>query len=443
MDEDAADEYLYTNVLIVTCDAAHTIHQDGVLHVNAGKIASVGPASQLAPLLSRGIPAIDGGGRILMPGLVNAHCHAADCLFRGLIENLPLEAWLAQVMQVEKAVLTAGTSLLGAQLGYAELLLGGVTAVMDMYWFPEQNFAAAEKAGLRLAGGGIFFDGVGMDGVPDHERAERARTICREHRGSDRLLAGVAPHGTYTVAPDGLRAAWQVAAEENGFFHIHAAETRAEQETVRDRYGETVVRHLSHLGMLDGRTLLAHCVHVDEEEIGLIAASGAHVAHNPLSNLKLASGFAPVPRMLAAGINIALGTDGAISGNDIDMWLAMRLAATIHKAATGDATAVSPRQTLHMATLNGARAFGAGALFGSLEPGKEADFILVDRRAPHAMPMFDPINHLVFSAGRGDVRDVFVGGRQVVREKKLLTLDIEQIGRSLDGIRSSIAASGR
>jgi 5-methylthioadenosine/S-adenosylhomocysteine deaminase len=210
---------------------------------------------------------------------------------------------------------------------------------------------------------------------------------------------------------------------------------------VTARYGRSVIRHLDALGLLDARTVLAHCVWIDDEEIAILARSGATVAHNPVSNLKLASGIARVPDLLAAGVRVTLGTDGAISGNDIDMWLALRLAATLHKGATRRADAVSTTQALRMATLDAAVALGAGDRLGSIEPGKLADLVLIDIIRPHALPMFDPLTHLVYSCSTADVRHVFVGGRQVVRDGALTRIALCDTLAEVAALAPRIAAS--
>ena len=260
------------------------------------------------------------------------------------------------------------------------------------------------------------------------------------------MLPGTFPHGAYTVGPERLQAAKRLADARGALFSTHAAETQAEQATVSQRYGRSVIRHLDALGVLDARTVLAHCVWLDDEEIAILARTGASVAHNPVSNLKLASGVARVPDLLAAGVRVTLGTDGAISGNDLDLWMAMRLAATLHKGTRLRADAVSTAQALRMATLAGAEALGADDRIGSLEPGKLADMILLDLRRPHAVPMFDPVTHLVFSAAKSDVRHVFVGGRQVVRDGALTRLDIgdtlEQVTALVPRIAASVAGRG-
>jgi 5-methylthioadenosine/S-adenosylhomocysteine deaminase len=249
------------------------------------------------------------------------------------------------------------------------------------------------------------------------------------------------PHGAYTVGPEGLRAAWRLAAEKGGLFCTHAAETRAERADIEARYGRPVIRHLDHLGLLDERSVLAHCVWLDDEEIAILARTGATVSHNPVSNLKLASGIARVPDLLAAGVRVTLGTDGAISGNDLDLWMALRLAATLHRGATLRADAVTTAQALRRVTLDAAAARGAADRLGSLEPGKLADMILIDIGRPHAVPLFDPMTHLVFSTAKSDVRHVFVGGRQVVRDGALLAIDIEPTLNEVRALAPRIAAS--
>ena len=424
------------NATIVTCNDDHEVIEKGALVARGGRLTFVGRQQDLPP--HGGAQIIDARGDVVMPGLINMHAHCGDSLFRGLVEDLPLEPWLQTVWKAEAAILRSRENCaLGTRLGIAELLLGGVTCVMDMFWHCETGFEAAREADIRWASGEIFFDMPGMDGHQPEERPDRARAMFDQH---DELV-GVLPHGTYTVGPENLKLAGDISRRHGGFFCTHAAETAQEQSIVRQRYGKSVLHHLHGLDLLGPSTVLAHCVHVDDSEIGLMAETGTHVVHNPMSNLKLASGFAPVPQMLAAGINVTLGTDGPISGNDMDMWLAMRLAATLHKACSGDATAVSTRQVLHMATLGGARALGAEKDLGSLEKGKRADFIRVETGSVHALPLFDTITHLVYSTNRQDVRDVFVGGRRVVHDRRITTLDTDKLKEEIKRLAPRIAAS--
>lgn len=425
-----------TNALIVTCDADHSVLPEAAIRVKHGKIDWIGPASQVTG------EALDAGGKILMPGLINMHAHCGDSLFRGLVENLPLEEWLQNVWKAQAVILRpAEHCYLGAKLGMAELLLGGTTSVMDMYWHAGETIRAAKEIGMRIATGGIFFDPPGMDGLAAGDRVVQAQQVFDAYQNDAQVFPCTMPHGTYTVGPENLKLAIDQAKDNKGLFCTHAAETKVEQATIQDRYGTSVIRHLNALGGLHERVVLAHCVHLDEVEIDLLATTGTHVAHNPLSNLKLASGFAPVARMLDAGINVTLGTDGAISGNDIDMFLAMRLAATIHKAAGEDPAAITSQQALHMATLSGAKALGAGDRLGSIEVGKDADMVLLDTSRPHAVPMFDPITHLVFSASKSDVTDVFMGGEQVVKSRELTRINLADMLSEVRALAPQIRAT--
>lgn len=433
-------DLIVTNAVVVTGDAAGTVVHEGAVGTRVGRVVAVGPAAEIG---REAAEVVDARGAILMPGLVNTHCHAGDSLFRGLIEDLPLEPWLRLVWKAEGAILTPETVRLGATLGFAELLLAGVTTVMDMFWHPFEAVEAARAVGMRISTGGMFFDGPGVDGLDGPGRLAQAERFIQAFAGAEDVRAGCHPHGAYTVGPETLRQAGALAERHGVSFSIHAAETRAEQALVRVRHGRSVIRHLDHLGLLGPRTVLAHCVWLDAEEIAILARTGAAVAHNPVSNLKLASGIAPVPAMLAAGVRVTLGTDGAISGNDLDPWLALRLAATLHRGATGDAAAVTMRQAFRAATLDGAEALGMGDAVGSLEPGKWADMVLVDRGRAHAVPLFDPLTHLVFSAGRGDVRDVFVAGRRVVRDGALTRIDLAGTLAAVQALAPRIADSIR
>ena len=336
-------DLVIANALVVTGDAAGTVVRDGAVAVAGGRIVAVGPSAEIGTEAPR---VIDAGGMLLAPGLVNTHCHSGDSLFRGLIEELPLEPWLRLVWKAESAILTRDTVRLGATLGLAELLLGGGTTTMDMFWHPAEAVAAARALGVRVATGGMFFDGPGIDGLTPDGRLAAAEAFFDAFAGADDVLPGCFPHGAYTVGPAGLVAAKRLARARGGLYSTHAAETQAEQAVVSGRYGRSVIRHLDDLGLLDDRTVLAHCVWLDDEEIAILARSGATVSHNPLSNLKLASGIARVPDLLAAGVRVALGTDGAISGNDLDLWMALRLAATLHRGTTRRADAVTTAQSL-------------------------------------------------------------------------------------------------
>lgn len=436
-------DLIINNAVVVTASREGLVIENGGIAASDGRITHVATSAELAIMQGQTKRVVDASGMLLMPGLVNAHCHAASTLFRGLVENLKLEPWLQTVWKAEAAILDPRTTHLGSVLGFAEQLLGGVTTVMDMFWHPHETVQAGREIGLRVSTGGIFFDHPGPTGEDHAARLRKAKLFFDTFAGADDVFPAVMPHGTYTVAPEHLQDARTLARKYDALFCTHVAETLAEQAMIEERYGRRILKHLDAYGLVDDRSVFAHCVHIDDEELALLAVRGASVVHNPLSNLKLASGFARVPKMLDAGINIALGTDGAVSGNDLDMWLALRLAATIHKAVAMDASVVSTGQAFAMATLNGAKALGAADRIGSLEVGKAADLVLLDLRRPHALPMFDPMTHLVYSANKSDVRHVFVGGHQVVRDGQLTRLDIgdtlAEVETLIPAIRASIA----
>ena len=435
------DDILIKDALIVTCDGSHSIIENGVMAVSQGKITALEQTDTSAAENLSAKKIVSANGNIVMPGLINMHCHAADSLFRGLVENLPLEEWLGRVWIAEKAILTPETTYLGSILGLAENLLSGSTTVMDMFWYPDQTVKAAKDLGMRISTGGIFFDLPGIGGRSHKDFIFEANNFYQKHSSDDSVIPAVLPHGSYTVSPQNLSEAKSIADRHGMLFCTHAAETQAEQNDIKARYDNSVIRHLDKHKLLGETSVLAHCVHLDEKEISLLAQSKTNIVLNPMSNLKLGSGIAPVKAMHRAEINLTIGTDGAISGNDLDMWLAMRLTCGLAKGVNMEADALTAEQVLHMATINGAKALGKSNTLGSLEIGKNADFILVDINNSHSIPLFDPITHLVFGAGRSDVTDVFVSGKHVVKNKKISGLDIEKIHEEVRQLAPSIKAS--
>ena len=435
------DDILIKDALIVTCDPAHTIIENGVLTVRDGKITALESSDIVSASSFRAKKIISANGNIVMPGLINMHCHAADSLFRGLVENLPLEEWLGRVWIAEKAILTPETTYLGSILGLAENLLSGATTVMDMFWYPEETANAAKKLGMRISTGGIFFDLPGIGGRYHEDYISEAHQFSQNHEADENVIPAILPHGSYTVSPENLTDAKRISDEYGILFCTHAAETEAEQNDIKTRYNNSVIRHLNEHKLLGENVVLAHCVHLDDKEISLLAKSKTNVVLNPMSNLKLGSGIAPVKEMKRAGINLTIGTDGAISGNDLDMWLAMRLTCGLAKGLNMEADALTAEQVLHMATINGAKALGKSESIGSLEIGKCADIIMVDVNNSHSIPLFDPITHLVFGAGRSDITDVFVSGKHIVKNKKITGIDIEKFYDEVRELAPQIKAS--
>ncbi len=421
-------------------DDAFTVVRDGAVAVRGTDVAAVGPSAELR---ARYAPAetIDARGQVVLPGLVNGHTHAAMTLFRGMADDLALESWLADhIWPAEAAWIDEDTVARGTALACVEMLKGGVTTALDMYWLPEACGAAARAAGFRLVLGGVLVDGAGADGLTPEARFAASRALLESHRDDPLLGVSIQPHSTYAASPDLLVEAKALADSYGVRYALHAAETRAETELVKGRYGSTPVRHLHALGLLGPATTLAHGVHFDDEEIALLAATGTAVVHCLESELKLASGIPRMPELLAAGVPVGLGTDGTASNNDLDMWAELRLAALLFKARGNDPTLVPARLALRLATRGGARALGLDHLVGSLEPGKRADVVLVDFDRPHLTPVYDVFSHLAYAVNKADVRTVLVNGRVVVRDHRVTTLDERETMERVREVAARIAA---
>lgn len=404
-----------TNATIVVVNDNGDVIENGNIRVNDdGVIDAITTKSISANEV------IDADSAIVMPGIVNAHTHLAMTLFRGIADDMNLEAFLDLLMPAEFAVLSPQAVAAGTRLAALESLRGGITSALDMYYFPEAIMGVAKESGLRILTGPTMLEFDGPEQLAFDARLEWSR---RWMSSADRFGKWLGPHSTYLMSEEQLRLTAAVASDEGAGIHVHAAETLGEMKQVATRHGgRTPVRVLHDTGLLDG-AVLAHGVHLSNDDISLVAEHGASVVHCPASNLKLASGFARVVEMIRAGVNIALGTDGPASGNDLDMWLAMRLAGYVQKNLSGDPAQLTAAQVVRMATLNGARALGIDDLVGSIEVGKRADLVVLDSHSPSLTPTFDPHVALAASAGRGDVRHVITDGQMVVRDRQVMTID--------------------
>jgi 5-methylthioadenosine/S-adenosylhomocysteine deaminase len=421
-------DILIHNAVLITCNPAFDIIRPGWIGIAGPTIEGLGPGLPGEPRPAA-YATIDAHGGIVMPGLVNAHTHLPMTLFRGLADDLPLAVWLEEhIFPAERAAMHPEAARWGALLACAEMALSGTTTCCDGYFHEGVVAQAVQAAGLRavLAQGVIDHP---APGVPDPGRSlATARRFCEDWRGrAETIQPSVFCHSPYTCSRETLVKAKQICDDFGLIFQIHAAETLRESAAVRASTGESPIAYLQHAGVLDERSLLAHCVWVDDADIAIIAGGRARVAHNPESNLKLACGVAPIVKMHAAGIPIGLGTDGCASNNDMDLFYAMDLAAKIQKAAQQDPTVLPAEAVIRMATIDGARALGLDRQIGSLEPGKAADVILVDTRAPHLTPMHHPASAIVYAAKGSDVRTVVVAGRFLVRDRVLQSLDLEEI----------------
>lgn len=393
-------------------DAAHTVD----ILTEGQKIKKIGPALEATQA-----KVIDGSGCVALPGLVNAHSHSPMSLFRGFADDLKLSEWLTKHLFPAEDKLTAEDAYWGSLLSCVEMLKSGTTTFHDEYFFMEQVAQAVQDSGIRghlaisLAEGG-------------YNTLDKALAFAASYQGAadGRIHTGLAAHAPYTCGPEFLQQI-AAAARENGYLlGIHLAETRDEIATMQERYGKTTVRLMADIGLFEGPVLASHLIWVDEDEIAILAENNVTAAHCPQSNMKLASGIAPVDALLTAGVKVALGTDSACSNNRLDLFQEMKAAALLGKVKAKDAAALSAATVLAMATEQGAKALDWPGL-GLLQEGALADIILVDMAKPHLTPLYQPVSHLVYAVSGSDVKTVMVNGELLVVDGKLIQLDEEEI----------------
>jgi 5-methylthioadenosine/S-adenosylhomocysteine deaminase len=410
---------LISPVTAVTCNDAFEVIENAAIHIENKRISFVGKSADAPPFAPDEI--LGGAHIVAMPGLVNTHCHAAMTLLRGYADDMALEPWLHEKIWPFESHLTSDDVYWGTLLAIAEMLRGGTTTFSDMYFHAEDGARAMIESGIRACPGGVL-----LGFLPHAEQSlNLALRFVREYSraGDGRITPFLAPHSLYTCNPK----QWEtiVAAAQEGSTPIttHVAETRPEVADVTRDWGASPVQTLEKIGALKTPLLAAHCVHVNETDLEIMARTNFRVAHNPTSNLKLASGFAPVPEFLKRDIPVGVATDGAASNNNLDLWEELRLAALLHKATTGDPTAVSAQQAVLMATREGARCLNLESEIGSLESGKKADVILLDFDAPHLVPCHNVVSHLAYCAGASDVSSVIVDGAVLRRAGEFTLLD--------------------
>ena len=433
-------DLLLTNAVVLTMDQQFTIHRRGSIAITGDAIAAVGAAANAYTAADT----IDCSGRVVMPGLVNAHTHVPMTLLRGLADDLRLDVWLmGYMMPVEREFVNPDFVTLGTRLGCAEMIRSGVTCFADMYYFEDAIAKATADAGMRALCAQTVLRFPTPDATSYEDSLALARDYIERWRGHPLIVPGPAPHAPYTCTAEILRACAELAAEYDVPLHTHLAETTLEVDNSRREHGMPVVPWVKKQGLFDAKVLAAHCVHVDEGEIRALKNFNAGVAHNPSSNLKLGAGIAPVAKMLELGLDVGIGTDGAASNNDLDMFEEMRLAALLAKGAGGDPTALPARDALAMATRLGAQAMHLDHLTGSLEPGKRADLIVVDLDRLHNVPAFDRdpngvYAQLVYAAKSTDVVDVMCNGRWLMRDRALLTLDERELRDAARALASRV-----
>jgi len=436
---------LFTNALVLTMNRDLTQYSPGAVAVKGDVIIAVGYEDEIKNKYSAQ-ETINCSGKVLMPGLINAHTHVPMTLLRGLADDLRLDVWLmGYMMPVEREFVSPEFVRLGTLLACAEQIRSGITTFNDMYYFEEDVAIAAAEAGMRAVCGQTVMKSPAPDAASYEDSLAMAREFIQRWKDHPLIIPAVAPHAPYTCTAEILRATAELAKEFDVPLHTHLAETAFEVDNMRNDNGMPVVPYVKKQGLLDAKLIAAHCVHVDVGEIRSLQHAGAGISHNPSSNLKLASGFAPIMKMLETGLNVGIGTDGPASNNDLDMFEEVRLAAFVAKAVTNDPTSLPAPRALLMATRLGAQALHIGHLTGSVESGKRADLILVDRSPTHNSPSFKraPDNayaQIVYASKSTDVSDVMVNGKWLMRDHQLLTLNEDELLAQASQIAKKIDA---
>jgi 5-methylthioadenosine/S-adenosylhomocysteine deaminase len=434
-------DLLVTGGTVVTMDAQRRVIEDGAVAVADDSIVAVGKSADLEEKYEAG-KTIDAHGAIVMPGLINGHAHAAMSLFRGIADDLSLDDWLHKyIFPAEARNVTEDFVAWGTRLGILEMLRGGITTYADMYYFEDAVARVTKEAGMRGVLGETIIDFPAPDNKSVSQALEYTQKYLDRWKGDALIVAAVAPHSMYTCSEKTLQDAAALARRNHAPILIHIAEAPFELDQSRNKYGLTPVAYLARAGLLGPDVVGAHCIWVDHADIDTLTHFGVGCIHNPSSNMKTAAGVMPVVEMLAAGEAIGLATDGAASNNDLDLFEEMDLAAKLQKVARMDSRALPAEQVVEMATITGARALHLEKQIGSLEAGKKADLILVETTAPHATPMYNVYSQLVYALKATDVKTVVIGGKIVMQNRQMLTLNEKEILTKAQDYKKQIAAS--
>lgn len=428
---------------VVTMDGSSRVIDDGAVAITQDRIVAVGTSSEVSARY-RATRTINAAGKIVMPGLINTHTHVPMVLFRGIADDLVLMEWLqkyifpAEAKNVDEQFVRWGT-----KLGCLEMIQGGTTTYVDMYYFEDAVADETARAGMRAVLGQTLLDFPAPDNKTWDAGMSAVEKFAQKWKGNSLITPAIAPHAPYTVSTEHLKQAHSFSERTGLPLVIHIAEDQAEVKTIQERYGASSVAYLDRIGLLDERVIAAHVVWPTEEDVKTLASRRVGVAHCPQSNMKLAAGAAPVPKMLGAGVAVGLGTDGAASNNDLNMWEEIDTAAKLHKLVSKDPTVINAREALEMATIRGARAIHLDKQIGSLEAGKLADLILVDATSSHQTPLYNVYSQLAYATKASDVETVIINGRVVMRNRRVLTVDEPSVRAKAieyrDRIRKSLA----
>jgi 5-methylthioadenosine/S-adenosylhomocysteine deaminase len=416
-------DIIIANGTIVTMDKSFRVIERGSVAVRGNTIVAVGPAAEIARdyFASR---RLDARGRVVMPGLINTHTHVPMVLLRGIADDLSLMEWLqkyifpAEAKNVDEEFVRWGT-----RLGCLEMIRGGITTFVDMYYFESAIADETARAGMRAVLGETLIDFPAPDNKTWEAGISYVRKFVEKWNGHTLITPAIAPHAPYTVSTEHLKQTRRMATELKVPLVIHVAEDASEIKTIQDKYGSTPVEYLDGIGFLDHNVIAAHMVFPSEKEIAILASRGVGVAHCPQSNMKVVAGVAPVPKMLKAGVAVGLGTDGAASNNDLNIWEEMDTAAKLHKLTWKDPTVLGARDVVEMATIGGARAIHLDKQIGSLEPGKLADLIVVGMSGAHQLPIYNVYSHLAYATKASDVEIAMINGRVVMSGRMIRTIN--------------------
>ena len=427
---------------VVTMDDAGTVHENGAVAIDQNLIVAVGPAENILAEYSAA-QTLDGKDRIVLPGLVNGHSHAAMTLLRGVADDLALMDWLNNyIFPAEVEFVDPEFVRIGTELACWEMIRGGTTTFVDMYYYPDTIAEVVDRCGMRAMISATVIDQRSPDAENAGDSIQKGNEFIERWLGkNDRITPIFGPHANYTLDAEQLSATRAAAMEYGVPISIHLSESPFEVQYSKDTYGTTSIDMLESIGFFEGPTIAAHVVWPTEEEIPILARRKVGVIHNPTSNMKIASGIAPVAAMLEGGVRVGLGTDGAASNNDLDLWEEMRLAALLQKVDRMDPQVLSATTVLSMATSGGATAIGLGDKIGSLEVGKRADLIQVAFDDVHHVPTYDVISHLVWVSDEQDVTSVVVDGRVLMHEGDMLTIDTDRVAAEADALAARIQAA--
>ena len=419
-------DILIKNALILTQDSARSIIENGVIVISDSKIIEIGNSELSEKYSPKDV--IDAKDKLVMPGLINTHTHAAMTILRGVADDLPLKEWLYEhVFPMEAKYVNAENVVLGTQLAIIEMLHSGTTTFNDMYFYEDEIAQVCKKIGMRA----VLTESLIDFPVPNNKTPQDGliytENLINKYKNDSLITIGVAAHSPYTCSPWLLQESKKLADKYNIPYNIHLSETKWEVDTIQKTYKLTPVGYLDSLKVLSDNVVGAHCVHLTQTDIETIAKLGVGVAHNPQCNLKISSGVAPIPELLKAKAQVGLGTDGVVSNNDLNMFEEMNTAAIIHKYTHNEPTVMSAKEVIDIATIGGAKVLGLDKKVGSLEVGKLADMIIIDLNKPHLIPLYNIYSQIVYSMDGSDVETVIINGKVVMKENKILSIDENEV----------------